>query len=224
MKSLILKCIFLAMLLTCSLAESNNDTQVWITENGEERDLRSRPLPLLALKVGGREEEPHEAEAEETEESEHCQPDMTPTHMSSDIGTAMGKCFIPDSPWSKACKTAMVVNRHYENVVSKVDPEEVARAVDAQQVPLRHTSCQGRDSDSGMVTVECRACTIALKPNSFGVQLTCYECQQGQDDKTCHHTLKENSKFVVSTTFFDMIGFDVPANSAHNTTKRGGSK
>lgn len=84
----------------------------------------------------------------------------------------------------------MVVNRHYENVVSKVDPEEVARAVDAQQVPLRHTSCQGRDSDSGMVTVECRACTIALKPNSFGVQLTCYECQRGQDDKTCHHTLK----------------------------------
>ena len=84
----------------------------------------------------------------------------------------------------------MAVNEHYKSVESKVDPSEVEEAMKNQQIPARNPECNELDMEGGVITRECKSCTLQLKPNAFGVQLTCYECQLGKSDKTCHYIIK----------------------------------
>ena len=84
----------------------------------------------------------------------------------------------------------MAVNEHYKSVQSKVDPSEVEESMRRQLSPSLNPECSKTAEEESTVMQECKYCTIELKPNAFGVELTCFDCQRGRIDKTCHYIIK----------------------------------
>ncbi|KAJ9598645.1 hypothetical protein L9F63_010660, partial [Diploptera punctata] len=112
------------------------------------------------------------------------------------------------SLWSNTWRAVVAVNEHFRSMESKVDPSE-----DEEEVtPTKNPKCGDKEEDEGKV-IDCKACTAQLKNNAFGVQLTCYECQQGKGNKTCPYIIKDNPKFIVSAKFFEIEALDISETS-----------
>ncbi|KAJ9591280.1 hypothetical protein L9F63_002183 [Diploptera punctata] len=176
----------------------------FLGEGGKEHGLISRPPSAMAM-TGGHEEQ-EEEDVIEVKPISECKPDKQPSK-------ELGKCHIPDSIWSQTCPAVIPENEYYKIVESKVDPSKVEEAIRHQLTPTRNPECGDDEEDEGTLMIECKACNAQLKHNSCGVQLSCYDCQRGKSDKTCHYVIKDKSKYVVSATFLEMEGFEIPDDS-----------